>query len=178
MADTIRYANFRKDDSPGEAFFIGGKMLQLRDYQEKCLDGLRAGFSNGHQCQMLYLPTGGGKTEVAISMLAFAEQKNTRCAMIMDRRILCDQTSERLDKYQIDHSVLMAGHWRWRPDRKIQICSAQTLEKRESFPGLKLMIIDEAHNMRKAVIEFIKMHPEIKVVGLSASPFTKGLGDI
>lgn len=26
MADTIRYANFRKDDSPGEAFFMGGKM--------------------------------------------------------------------------------------------------------------------------------------------------------
>ena len=153
-------------------------MLSLRDYQEDSLNGLRAGFAAGHKAQMLYLPTGGGKTEIAISMLENAAQKDNRCAMIVDRRILCEQTSERLLKYDIDHGVLMAGHYRFRPDRKIQICSAQTLEKRGSFPGLKLMIIDEAHTMRQSIIEFIKNHPDIRVVGLSASPFTKGLGDI
>jgi superfamily II DNA or RNA helicase len=58
------------------------------------------------------------------------------------------------------------------------VCSAQTLEKRGSFPGLTLMIVDEAHAMRRQTIEFIKNNPDIKVIGLSASPFTKGLGSV
>jgi len=153
-------------------------MLQLRDYQELSMDGLREGFAAGHRCQMLYLPTGGGKTEIAISMLAATAEKDNRVAMILDRRVLCDQTSTRLEKYKIEHGVLMAGHYRYRPAEKIQICSAQTLEKRGSFPGLKLLIIDEAHSTRAFVAEFIKNNPQIKVVGLSASPFTKGLGSI
>jgi superfamily II DNA or RNA helicase len=153
-------------------------MLELRGYQKLSMEGLRAGFANGHRSQMLYLPTGGGKTEIAISMLAAASDKGNKVAMVLDRRVLCDQTSERLLKYQIDHGVLMAGHYRFRPDRNIQICSAQTLEKRGSFPGLKLLIVDEAHNTRDSIKEFIKNNPQIKVVGLSASPFTKGLGDI
>ncbi|MDD5084182.1 MAG: DEAD/DEAH box helicase family protein [Candidatus Moranbacteria bacterium] len=153
-------------------------MLQLRDYQEKSLDGLRAGFAAGHRAQMLYLPTGGGKTEIAISMLQAAADKGHRSAMVMDRRVLCNQTSERLEKYDIDHGVLMAGHPRFLTYKSIQVCSAQTLEKRGSFPGLKLLIVDEAHGVRKSVADFIRNNEQIKVVGLSASPFTKGLGNI
>jgi len=43
--------------------------LSLRDYQHDTIDAVRAGFRAGHRAQMLYLPTGGGKTEIAISML-------------------------------------------------------------------------------------------------------------
>jgi DNA repair protein RadD len=153
-------------------------MLALRDYQDSSLNGLREGFQQGHRVQMLYLPTGGGKTEIAISMLQKAADNGNRCAMIMDRRVLVDQTSERLDKYDIDHGVLMAGHWRYKTHKSIQICSAQTLEKQGSMPDLKLMIIDEAHTTRKSIAEFIKNNQKVKVVGLSASPFTKGLGAI
>lgn len=152
-------------------------MLKLRDYQETSMIGLREGFVN-HRTQMLYLPTGGGKTEIAIGMLAATADKGNRAAMVLDRRVLCDQTSARLDKYGIDHGVLMAGHWRYRPEKSIQVCSAQTLEARGSFPGLKLLIVDEAHTVRKSVTEFIQNNKQVKVVGLSASPFTKGLGSI
>jgi DNA repair protein RadD len=153
-------------------------MLNLRDYQESTIVKLREGFAAGHRCQMLYAPTGSGKTEIAISLLSVTADKGNRVAMVLDRRILCDQTSERLQKYGIDHGVLMAGHWRYRTDRSIQICSAQTLEARGSFPGLKLLIIDEAHTTRKSVVEFIANNSNVKVIGLSASPFTKGLGAI
>ncbi|WP_341325922.1 DEAD/DEAH box helicase family protein [Methylotuvimicrobium sp. KM2] len=152
--------------------------LALREYQEDSLNGLREGFAAGHGPQVLYLPTGGGKTEVAISMLKAAADKGHRAAMVLDRRVLCDQTSGRLDKYSIDHGVLMAGHWRRHTHKSIQICSAQTLEKMGSFPNLKLLIVDEAHNTRRSIVEFIKNNEAVKVVGLSASPFTKGLGGI
>lgn len=153
-------------------------ILSLRDYQQTSLNKLRDGFIAGHRAQMLYAPTGSGKTETAISLLNATAEKDNRVAMVMDRRILCDQTSQRLDKYGIEHGVLMAEHWNYRPDRKIQICSAQTLEARGSFPGLKLLIIDEAHCSRKSINEFVQNNPHIKVIGLSASPFTKGLGSI
>lgn len=152
--------------------------LELREYQSSSLDGLRKGFAAGYKAQMLYAPTGAGKTEMAIALLDATNKKGNRAAMILDRIILCDQTSQRLEKYDIDHGVLQAGHWRYRPAERIQVCSAQTLEKRGSFPGLTLMIVDEAHAMRTQTVEFIKNNPDIKVIGLSASPFTKGLGNV
>jgi superfamily II DNA or RNA helicase len=127
---------------------------------------------------MLYAPTGAGKTEMAIALLDATHKKGNRAAMILDRVILCEQTSQRLAKYKIEHGVLQAGHWRYKPYEHIQVCSAQTLEKRGSFPGLTLMIVDEAHAMRAQTVEFIKNNPDIKVIGLSASPFTKGLGSV
>jgi superfamily II DNA or RNA helicase len=96
--------------------------------------------------------------------------------MLLDRIILCDQTSQRLEKYHIDHGVMQSGHWRYRPHEKIQVCSAQTLERKGEFPGLNLLIVDEAHQTRQQTMEFIKNNPEIRVIGLTATPFTKGLG--
>jgi DNA repair protein RadD len=151
-------------------------MLQLRDYQLSALDMLREGFKDGHRSQLLYLATGGGKTECAIALLEACRKKGTRAAMLLDRIVLCDQTSQRLDKYSIDHGVLQSGHWRYRPSELIQVCSAQTIEKRGSFPGLSLLIVDECHQSRTQTVEFIKNNPNIKVVGLTATPFTKGLG--
>ena len=150
--------------------------LVLRKYQSDSLNKLRDGFIAGHRAQMLYGPTGMGKTETAISLMAATAEKDNSVAMVMDRRILVEQTSQRLSKYGIEHGVLMAEHWNYRPNRKIQICSAQTLEARGSFPGLKLLIVDEAHISRASIIQFIESHPQVKVIGLSASPFTKGMG--
>lgn len=151
--------------------------FQLRDYQIATLEALRDGFRAGHRVQVLYLPTGGGKTETAIELLRATAEKYNRAAMVMDRRVLCDQTSERLDKYKVAHGVLMAQHWRYRPYEYVQICTAQTIEKRGAFPGLKLLIVDECHDQRKQTIEFIKNNPDVRVIGLSATPFTKGLGN-
>lgn len=151
--------------------------LKLRDAQLKAIQMLRDGFAAGHRSQILVGPTGFGKTEIAIALLNAAKTKGNSAAMILDRIVLCDQTSQRLEKYKIDHGVMQSGHWRYRPYEKIQVCSAQTLEKRGSFPGLSLLVVDEVHQQRRQTVEFIKNNPHIKVVGLSATPLTKGLGN-
>jgi len=153
-------------------------MLKLREYQQDILDKLRNGFAVGYNRQILYAPTGAGKTEMAIALLDATKKKLNRGAMILDRIILCDQTSRRLDDYEIDHGVLQAGHWRFKPYEKIQVCSAQTLERRSELPGLNLLIIDEAHQTRDATKKFIDANPNLKVIGLTATPFTKGLGKV
>ena len=153
-------------------------MLELRDYQQNALDLLRQGFANGHRTQILVAPTGAGKTEIAIALLEAAKKKGSRAAMILDRIVLCDQTSKRLEKYGIDHGVMQAQHWRYRPYEHIQVCSAQTLEKKGEFPGLTMLIVDEVHQQRQQTIDFIKSNPQVKVIGLTATPFTKGLGSV
>jgi superfamily II DNA or RNA helicase len=152
--------------------------LDLRPYQADTLVALRNGFAAGRRTQILYAPTGAGKTEMAIALLDATRDKKNNSAMILDRIILCDQTSQRLEKYSIPHGVLQAGHWRFRPYENIQVCSAQTLEKRGSFPDLKLLVVDECHVARAQTVEFIKNNPDVKVIGLTATPFTKGLGKI
>jgi superfamily II DNA or RNA helicase len=152
--------------------------LNLRSYQEQTLAALREGFAKGKKAQILYAPTGAGKTEMAIALMAATQVKGNKAAMLLDRVVLCDQTSKRLEKYDIAHGVLQAGHWRYRPYENIQVCSAQTLDRRGSFPGLNLLIVDEAHATREQTVEFIKANPDVRVIGLTATPFTKGLGKI
>ena len=141
------------------------------------MDNLRQGFAQGHRAQMLYAPCGSGKTELAVFMMDGSAKKNRRSAMLVDLKLLCAQTSARLARYAIDHGVIQPESPRWRPELPIQVCMVQTLEARGGFPAVDLLIIDEAHTLRASVIEFVKNHPDIKVVGLSGSPFTKGLAN-
>lgn len=153
-------------------------MLNLFDYQEDVLQKLREAIQQGHKAIVLVAPTGAGKTEMAMSLLDATSKKGNKAAMLLDRIVLCDQTSQRLSKYNIAHGVMQSGHWRYRPYERIQVCSAQTIERRGSFPDLRLLVIDECHQTRKQTVEFIKSNPDVMVIGLTATPFTKGLGKI
>ncbi len=153
------------------------QILELRPHQVSTMDSLRYGFAQGHRAQILYAPCGAGKTEIAVSMMDGAAKKNRRSAMLVDLKLLCAQTSARLSKYAIDHGVIQPESPRYRPDLPIQVCMVQTLEARGGFPAVDLLVIDEAHTLRSSVIEFVKNNPSIKVVGLSGSPFTKGLAN-
>lgn len=152
--------------------------LQLREHQQKVIEALRDGFKSGHQSQLLYAPTGFGKTEVAIALMAAVRDKYRKAAMVLDRLVLVDQTSLRLSKYHLPHGVYQSGHWKFDARERLQVCSAQTLERRSDFPEVDMLIVDECHIARKQTTDFIKKHPEVKVIGLTATPFTKGLGDI
>lgn len=152
-------------------------MLELREEQQLSLDSLREGFRQGNHAQVLYGPCGFGKTELAIALLDATAKKGNRATMIMDRRILVEQTSQRLDKYGVDHGVMMSGHWRYRPHEPVQIASAQTLEAMREFPASQILIVDEAHCLRKETVNFIK-NTGIRSIGLTGSPFTKGMGKI
>jgi superfamily II DNA or RNA helicase len=150
-------------------------MLNLREHQAYALAELEKGFNAGHTRQFLYAPTGAGKTECAIAIMQQYASQYQRCAMVMDRIVLVEQTSLRLGKYQIDHGVMQAGHWRYRPSDRIQICSIQTLARRGKMNTPDILLYDEAHILHKSMLDYIKDNPQMRVIGLSATPFTKGL---
>jgi superfamily II DNA or RNA helicase len=152
--------------------------LSLRPHQVEVVDRINHNFDLGIGSQLLYAPTGFGKTEVAISLMQQYAKQNKRVAMMMDRIVLVNQSSTRLSRYSIPHGVMQADHWRYNPTENIQICSVQTLEKRSEFPHIDYLIIDECHVMRASLVVFIKDNPKIRVIGLTATPFAKGLGDV
>ena len=142
------------------------------------MEKLSEGFQEGHRCQILYAPTGMGKTEVAIAIMKSYAEQYKKVAMVLDRIVLVEQTSLRLGKYNIPHGVMQANHWRQRPHEYIQICSAQTLEARSITPDMELLIIDECHVQRAGVLEIIENNPQLKVIGLTATPFANGMARI
>ena len=152
--------------------------LELREHQLDVIDALRDGFKKGHRSQLLYAPTGFGKTEVAIYLMKATAEKYNRAAIMMDRLVLVNQTSERLLKYGLRHGVFQADHAFFQPSERLQVCSAQTMEARANFPQTDLLIVDECHVSRRKTINYIEANPEMRVIGLTATPFTKGLGDV
>jgi DNA repair protein RadD len=156
--------------------------LELRQDQIASVEELRAWLRTRepgqNKRQLLYGPTGSGKTVIATYLMQEASAKLSRAAFIVDRVSLIDQTSRTFDEYGIAHGVIQANHWRAKPWERIQVCSAQTLARRE-FPGeLNLIIVDECHTMYKGTVDFIKANRGVAVLGLTATPFAKGMGSV
>jgi DNA repair protein RadD len=151
--------------------------LQLRPYQGDSVESLRQGFRDNHVRQVLAAPTGAGKSRIMEYMIRAAVDKGSRIMFICERRILVEQFSAHLDRAGIDHGVLMAGHWRYRPDKQVQVASAQTLERMESLPATDIVFIDELHAcLRKSIIRMMENRPNLRIVGATATPFHPAIG--
>ena len=146
--------------------------MQLRPYQDQSIESLREGFRAKHIRQVLAAPTGSGKSVIAVAMIQSAIEKNSRVLFICERRVLVEQFSKHLDAIGIEHGILMAQHWRWRPNALVQVASAQTLERMSEWPKFDIVFLDELHVvMRKSVIAMIKAFPDTRIVGMTATPF-------
>lgn len=157
--------------------YAKAKFPEPRPFQKSAREKLRAGFAAGHRRQMVMSPTGSGKTILAMFLTQESLLRNKRVIFVADRRTLINQTSEVADSLGlVSHGVLMSNHWRFNPAMPFQIASAQTLAQRQ-WPDADLIIIDEAHTQLKAWTDHI-MTCRAAVIGLSATPFSDGLGKL
>ncbi|HEX7911745.1 MAG TPA: DEAD/DEAH box helicase [Paraburkholderia sp.] len=150
--------------------------LDLRPYQAEAIRGLRVGLSEGYLRQMLYGPTGMGKTALAVGLVKGARLKGKRVAFLCNRIQLVEQAFSAFRKYGIDCGVIQGQNSR-REYEHVLVCSIQTVAKR-GLPDVDFIIIDEAHGVAgskdyRGIIETFAGKP---VIGLSATPFAKGLG--
>lgn len=149
-----------------------------RDFQIEAHNALRQGFREGHKNQIIMAPTGAGKTYLGLRVCNEAIQKGKRAVFLCDRTTLINQTSRVADQYGLtNHGIIQAQHWRRRPEELLQIASVQTIAKRQFWPQVDVLVVDEAHTTYKAWTEFAKETGAV-VIGLSATPFTTGLGKI
>jgi superfamily II DNA or RNA helicase len=117
--------------------------FELRPYQSDALNEVRAAFGKGFKRVVLQLPCGGGKTQIAATMIRGAVDKGRKCLFVCDRIELIDQTSKRFDAEGIPHGVIQGQHERCRPYEPVQICSIQTLGARKRWPDAEFIIQDE-----------------------------------
>jgi DNA repair protein RadD len=147
----------------------------LRDYQTKAITDCRQAFLQGKRAVMLQLPTGAGKSVIAGDMIEKALARGRRVCFVVDRLELINQMSEHLDNLGIDHGVIQGQHERFKPSQAVQVASIQTLAKRK-VEAFDLYIIDEAHSFHDSHRRLMDGHNQARFLGLSATPFTKGLG--
>lgn len=150
--------------------------FQLRPYQQQAINNLRAQLRAGRQRLILYSPTGSGKTEMAIEIIKGAESKGKRVLFVANRIQLVGQSSRRLAKSGLRHGVIQGsntqGAW-----QDTLVCSIQTLAARGFPEKVDLIVIDEAHAAAgtEAYRDLIAQS-KAPVIGLSATPFSRGLG--
>jgi DNA repair protein RadD len=148
----------------------------LRPRQAHAIPELRRSLAAGRKRPMLQAPTGFGKTLLAAHIVAGALGKGKRVAFCVPRLTLIDQTVAAFDAEGIKAVGVMQGdHCLTDHEQPIQICSAQTLARRRR-PDVDLVLVDEAHEHHKSIFRWMANCPTIPFVGLSATPWSRGLG--
>ena len=133
-------------------------MIELRDYQQDLLAQAQGALADPAAGIMLQLPTGGGKTCIAATLLSAWLQNGRKAVWLTHRRELAGQTEEMLQEAGVPASANIL----WTPHTSAPaivngavILMAQTVSRRSAaavdnvwrdYDYNDLLIIDEAHH--------------------------------
>jgi DNA repair protein RadD len=150
--------------------------FNLRPYQQDTEQRARLALARGLRRVCLYLPTGGGKTLTATSIITKAVAKGRKVVFLANRKQLVRQTSEVLARYGIAHGILQAENTR-SLDAQVIVASIDTVHVRGLPPDVGLIIIDEAHGVAgsEKYRTLLAKYNALPVVGLTATPFAAGM---
>lgn len=162
--------------------------LKLRPYQNEALDGLFAWWQAGRGNGLIVLPTGTGKALVNAEICRVCMQwdANVRIVMLTHVQELVGQNVAELLTLWPDAPVgIFSAGLGKRQIRQITFASIQSVySKAERFGHVDIVIVDEAHLIphrgdgmyRRFLAELAAINPDLKVVGLTATPFRLGAG--
>lgn len=148
----------------------------LRPHQVRAIEMLKASLGKGNRRVVIQGATGFGKTLVSAKIIEGALAKKNRVLFTAPAISLIDQTVAAFEAEGIqDIGVMQANHPRTRAMARVQIASVQTLAKRD-IPAASLVIVDECHLKNRVVDKLMDDRPDLFFVGLSATPWAKGMG--
>ena len=153
--------------------------MPLRSYQIQAIASVRIAVMQTNRA-LLVKPTGSGKTVVFSEICRLACEKSRKVLILVHRRELVTQASDKLTKAGVEHGIIAAG---FDPsDHPVQVASVQTLIRRLNSGTFTpdLIIIDEAHHaVAGSWDKIIARFHNAKVVGVTATPSRldgRGLG--
>lgn len=145
-------------------------------HQQQAVTLLRNALKAGKRTPILDCATGSGKTKIASDIFHMARGKGNRCLFVCDAIGLIDQTVQAFwDEGHRDIGVIQSNHPMTNYAMPIQVASIQTLARRRT-PEYDLAVFDEAHVVYAEHKALIAASPTKPHIGLSGSPWTKGLG--
>jgi DNA repair protein RadD len=148
-------------------------MISLRPYQLAAIEAMRQAIRDKHRHIILSSATGTGKTAASSAIMVSAAEKGKRIMFVAHRRELIEQTVSTLARFGVvDVSVIMANDKRMDLNKQIQICSIQTVARRELLsPPPDIIFIDECHlAAAKSYADLFEDYPDAVIFGLTATP--------
>jgi DNA repair protein RadD len=165
--------------------------MRLRDYQQRAIDQIMDWFTvnqTGNPC--VVMPTGSGKSHViaAFCKMVLGEFADNRILMLTHVKELIEQNAEKMLAHWpgAPLGVFSAG-LRQKNIDQITFGSIQSLRNRAKDLGhIDIILVDECHlinhkndgSYRKLINKLRKINPEIRVIGLTATPYRLGHGYI
>lgn len=150
-------------------------MIALRPYQSKAIADLRMAYSRGKRSPCLVVPTGGGKTIIAVAIILAALDRGKHVLFLAHRKELIEQTVAKLinaglpiDKIRVIRGAF--GHGLH--DAPVVVASIQTLTGwDDGWPPADLIVWDELHHVvASSYRRILDAYPRAHLLGLTATP--------
>lgn len=158
-------------------------MLQLRDYQQQAVSAVLAHFRQKPDPAVLVLPTGAGKSVVIAELARLARGRVLVLAHVKE---LVEQNHAKYQSYGLEAAIFSASLGRKETAAKVVFASVQSVARNlEQFTEqFSLLVIDECHRVGddedssylKVIRALQAQNPQLKVLGLTATPYRLGSG--
>jgi len=157
--------------------------ITLRDYQQQSVDAAIAHFKQSQQSAVLVLPTGAGKSIVIAELARIA---NGNVLVLTHVKELVAQNAEKVGLLTQEANIYSAGLNQKKANGKTVVASVQSAARAltKFTQPFSLVIIDECHRVsnestsqyQQLLIHLKAQNPNIKLLGLTATPYRLGLG--
>ena len=132
---------------------------------------------------MIVLPTGAGKSLVIAELARIAKQKILVLAHVKE---LVEQNAQKYKSFGLEASIFSAGLKEKSLSHQVTFASVQSLSRNlnKLNEHYSLLIIDECHRVNgdkksqygKVINALKEYNPQLKVLGLTATPYRLGMG--
>ncbi|UDM07928.1 DEAD/DEAH box helicase [Halomonas sp. NyZ770] len=159
---------------------------QLRAYQQEAVKRVVHHFRATSDPAVVVLPTGSGKSLVIAELARLARG---RVLVLAHVRELVEQNHAKYQAYGLVADIFSAGLKRKEASRQVVFGSVQSVVRnlaQFNDASFTLLVIDECHRVSleedssyRQVIDHLQRHnPQLKILGLTATPFRLGQGFI
>ncbi|WP_062570048.1 DEAD/DEAH box helicase [Pseudoalteromonas arabiensis] len=155
----------------------------LRPYQQEAVDRTVAHFRKTNDAALIVLPTGAGKSLVIAELARIARQKILVLAHVKE---LVEQNAQKYASFGFKASIFSAGLKQKSLSEQVTFASVQSLARNTAQldEAYSLLIIDECHRVSgddksqygQVISALKKQNSQLKVLGLTATPFRMGMG--
>ena len=163
--------------------------MELRNYQRKAIDAVYHYFQHHSGNPLVVMPTGTSKSVVLAEFLreALHQWPDTRVVVLTHVKELIQQNFNAMMAFwpEAPAGIYSAGLNRREIGAQIMFAGIQSVHRRAyDIQRCDLILIDEAHLLNKSATgmyrrflnEVIQINPDLKIVGLTATPFRMDQG--
>lgn len=162
--------------------------FKLRDYQQEAVDSTLKHFRKSNESAVIVLPTGSGKSLVIAELARLARRK---ILVLTHVKELVEQNHKKFESYGLQAGIYSAGLKQKDTQQQVTFASIQSASRNldQFSEPYSLIIIDECHrvnlsdedkdtsNQYQQIIQhIISTNPEVKLLGLTATPYRLGMG--